>query len=122
MLVDGVSKRALEAAVELIYTGSHPTSPDGVSVEEILEAGFTLGLPLTAENVFGDPGKALFEVAPLPGEQSHRVRSFKQSLKVNRAQGYQVPYIRDAVKQLSTDHGGTVMVPAGVPFSFPPTS
>ena len=109
-MVDGVSKKALEAAVELVYTGSHR----GVSVEEVLEAGVTLGLPLTAENVFGDPGKAIFEVTPSPGEQ--RARSLEQSLKVRRAlKPHQAPgFNDDAVKQLATDHGGNQMVPAGI--------
>jgi len=117
VLVDGVSKRALEAVVELVYTGSHPVGHHGVSVEEVLEAGAALGLPLTAENVFGDPGKAIFEVAPSLEEQSHHARSREQSLKVSRAlkpQGYQAPCIGDAVKQLATDHGGATMAPAGV--------
>ena len=120
MLVDGVSKAALEAAVELVYTGSLPIGHHGVSVEEVLEAGVTLGLPLTAENVFGDPGKAIFEVAPLLEEQSHHAGSLEQSLKVSRAlkpQGYQAPCIGDAVRPLVTDHGGTTMAPAGVPGS-----
>ena len=116
MLVDGVSKRALEAVVELVYTGSHPVGHHGLSVEEVLEAGAALGLPLTAGNVFCDPGKAIFEVtAPSPEEQSYPAGFHEQSLKVSRAlkpQDYQAPCIDSAVEQQVTDEEGKL--PAGV--------
>ena len=115
VLVDGISKSALEAAVELVYTGAHLVGRHGVSIEEVVEAGAALGLPFSAENVYSDSEKTIFEVTP--AEPSLHLRSLEHSSrksKVLEPQSHPAPCCDEAVKQLVTDHEGNSMIPAGV--------
>merc|ERR1719234_1623040 len=115
VLVDGISKSALEAAVELVYTGAHLVGRHGVSVEEVVEAGVALGLPFSAENIYTDSERTIFEVTPV--EPSLHLRPLEHSSEESKAlepQSNPVPYIGDAVKQLVTDHVGNSMIAAGV--------
>ena len=83
VLVDGISKSALEAAVELVYTGAHLVGRHGVSVEEVVEAGAALGLPFSAENVYSDSEKTIFEVTP--AEPCLHLGSLEHSSRVSKA-------------------------------------
>ena len=80
--VDGISKSALEAAVELAYTGAHLGGRHGVSLEEVVEAGAALGLPFSAENVYCDSEKTIFEVTP--AEPSLHLRSLEHSSRKSK--------------------------------------
>ena len=83
VLVDGISKSALEAAVELVYTGAHLVGRHGVSVEEVVEAGVALGLPFSAENIYTDSERTIFEVTPV--EPSLHLRPLEHSSGVCKA-------------------------------------
>merc|ERR1719234_2456543 len=113
VLVDGISKSALEAAVELVYTGAHIVGRHGVSVEEVVEAGAALGLPFSAENIYGDSERTIFEVTPV--EPSLHLGPLEHSSGVSKAlepQSNPAPYIDVAVKQLDLE--GNSMIAAGV--------
>merc|ERR1719234_3097532 len=115
VLVDGISKSALEAAVELVYTGAHIVGRHGVSVEEVVEAGTALGLPFSAENIYSDPERTIFEVTPV--EPSLHLGPLEHSSGVSKAlepQSNPAPYIDVAVKQLVIDHEGSSMSPVDV--------
>merc|ERR1719234_1387241 len=101
VLVDGISKSALEAAVELVYTGAHIVGRHGVSVEEVVEAGAALGLPFSAENIYGDSERTIFEVTPV--EPSLHLRPLEHSSGVCKALEPQ-SNSAVAVKQLVSDH------------------
>lgn len=115
MLVDGISKSALEAAVDLVYTGAHLVGRHGVSLEEVVEAGAALGLPFSAENVYSDSEKTIFEVTP--AEPCLHLGSLEHSSRVSKAlesQSHPAPCCDEAVKQLVTDQEENSMISAGV--------
>ena len=62
-------------------------------MEEVLEAGAALGLPLSAENVFGDPGRTIFEATP-----------FVSVDRTIDSQGRPAAYFGDAVEQHVAEH------------------
>ena len=55
VFVDGVTSTALEAAIQLVYVGTHKMTQ--VSQEDVVEVGRVLGLPFTRDKLCVDGEK-----------------------------------------------------------------